>query len=57
VVCEVSWAELYEGAPFFETLDDMLKRHGFRHADRVDELHDPHRPNSVLQSDELWLRN
>lgn len=58
VVCEVSWQELYEGAPSFEQLDAHLRAHGFRHERRVDELRDP-RPRAsglLLQSDELWVR-
>lgn len=55
VVLEVSWRELYVGAPNFETLNDMLTQAGFMWAWRVDELRHP-KSNDLLQSDELWLR-
>lgn len=58
VVCEVSWEELYEGAPGFEQLDAHLRAHGFEHVARVDELRDPRLKamGRLLQSDELWMR-
>lgn len=54
VVLEVSWEELYEGAPSFEEVDAFLSERGFRHDRRVDELAHP-RTRLLLQSDELWL--
>lgn len=55
VLLEVSWTDLYDGAPSWVEIDRYLGAHGFEHGRRVDEMPHP-KTRAILQSDELWLR-
>lgn len=55
ILCEVSFAQLYEGQKLFNNIYETLSSLGFSYAGNYEQLHSPAN-NAILQADAIFIK-